>query len=103
MSDHAIELHLRARVASGRRADLLAFFREGIPFYESPGGIRVRVLFDRKDPDRFIEIIEYETVEIHDRDQERVAHDPEMLAFLDRWRALLDGPPTVEVYERATP
>jgi len=96
---HAIELHLRARLAPGRRDDYLAFLREGIPFYESPGGIRVRVLFDRDDPDRFVEVIEYATAADHDRDHQRVEHDPEMRSFLERWRALLDGPVTVERYD----
>ncbi|MEZ6318142.1 MAG: antibiotic biosynthesis monooxygenase [Phycisphaerales bacterium] len=100
---HAIELHLRARVAPGKRADFLAFLREAVPFYESPGGIRVRVLFDREDPDRFVEVIEYATVDIQDRDQQRVEHDPEMRSFLERWRALLDGPVTVERYDLVVP
>jgi len=32
---------------------------EAIPFYEQPGGIHVRVLWDMADYDRFNEIIEY--------------------------------------------
>ena len=47
-----------------------------IPFYEQPGGIRVRLLWDTADPDRFIEIVEYADQGAHDRDQARVADDP---------------------------
>src|SRR2546423_1790156 len=93
-----IELHLRGRVTAGRRADLVAFLDEAIPFYELPGGIEVRLLWDTTDPDRFVEVVEYVDQDTHDRDQARVAGDPRMQGYLRRWRALLAEPPQVEVY-----
>lgn len=93
-----IELHLRGQAQPGRRSELLAFLREAIPFYEQPGGIRVRVLWDVTDADRFIEVIEYVDQETHDRDQIRVARDADMQEYLRRWRALLTAPPEVETY-----
>lgn len=93
-----IELHLRGRVAPGRRRDLVAFLGEAIPFYERPGGIRIRLLWDVTDPDRFIEVAEYVDQETHDRDQVRVGSDPEMQDYLRRWRSLLAEPPQVETY-----
>ena len=93
-----IELHLRGRAAAGRRADLEDFLREAIPFYERPGGIKVRVLWELENPDRFIEVVEYADQEAYDRDQVRVADDPEMQDYLRRWRALLAEPPQTEVY-----
>jgi hypothetical protein len=98
-----IELHLRGRAARGRRADLVAFLAEAIPFYEAPGGIRVRLLWDVTDPDQFIEVVEYADVAAHDRDQHRVEHDSRMRDYLQRWRALLDGPPEVVTYRVDTP
>jgi quinol monooxygenase YgiN len=93
-----IELHLRGRVASGRRAELVAFLREAIPFYERPGGIRVRLLWAVADTDQFIEVVEYADQSTHDDDQARVDNDPEMREYLRRWRALLAEPPQVETY-----
>lgn len=93
-----IELHLRGRAALGRRADLVAFLREAIPFYERPGGIHVRLLWDVSDPDRFIEVMEYADQDIYDHDQVRVDSDAEMQDYLQRWRALLAEPPEVETY-----
>ncbi|HET9140777.1 putative quinol monooxygenase [Actinophytocola sp.] len=93
-----IELHLRGRVAPGRREDLVAFLRQAIPFYERPGGIRVRLMWDVADPDRFIEVVEYADQQSHDDDQARVADDPEMSDYLRRWRELLAEPPQVETY-----
>jgi hypothetical protein len=95
-----VELHLRGRVAAGRRDELLAFLAVAIPFYERPGGIRVRLLWDVADPDRFIEVVEYIDQETHGRDQVRANEDPEMLALLSQWRELLTGPPQVETYRR---
>jgi hypothetical protein len=71
-----IEPHLRGRAALGRRADLVAFLREAVPFCEQPGGIRVLLLWDVADPDRFVDVVEYVDQDIHDRDQVRVANDP---------------------------
>ena len=93
-----IELHLRGRVAAGRREDLVAFLREAIPFYERPGGIRIRLMWDVADADRFIEVVEYADQRIHDTDQARVADDPEMVGYLRRWHELLAEPPQVETY-----
>lgn len=98
-----IELHLRGRVTPGRRSDLVEFLREAIPFYEAPGRIRVRLLWDLTDSDQFIEVVEYADRDAHDRDQTRVNHDPDMQEYLRRWRALLAEPPQVRTYEVDTP
>lgn len=81
----------------------MEFLREAIVFYERPGGIRVRLLWDLDDPDRFIEVVEYADRDTHDRDQVRVDQDPEMQGYLRRWRALLAEPPHVHTYEVDTP
>jgi len=96
-----IDLHLRFRVKPGMRGAYLAFLAEGKPFYESPGGIEVRLLEDLHDDHRFIELILYAGREVYERDQLRVKNDPTMRAFLERWRALLVDPPVVEVYVHA--
>lgn len=99
-SEHApIELHLRVQIPAGTRDRFFTFLHEAIPFYESPGGIRVRLLEDKSDEHRFIEVIEYDSQESFDRDDLRVREDPEMKSMLERWRALLEQPPVVEVYK----
>jgi hypothetical protein len=87
----------------GRRAELVEFLREAIPFYERPGGIRVRLLWDVADADRFVEVVEYADQDTHGRDQARVDSDPEMRGYLRRWRALLAEPPQVETYRVDAP
>lgn len=91
-------LHLRIRVVEENQEKLLAFLREALPFYEQPG-IRIRLLRNREDPSRFIEIVEYDDRETHDRDQVRVDSDPQMRDLLDRWHTLLEGVLEVETYE----
>jgi len=98
-----IDLHLRCRVAAGKREEFLAFLREAIPFYESPGGITVRLLQDMSDDHRFIELVLYDDHAAYERDQQRVAGDPTMKAYLARWRGLLAEPPVVEVYRLTAP
>ncbi|MCC6427963.1 MAG: hypothetical protein IT435_14225 [Phycisphaerales bacterium] len=81
----------------------MAFLREAIPFYESPGGIQIRLLQDVSDDHRFIELVLYDDNETYLRDQDRVANNSEMKALLDRWRELLAEPPLVEVYRLLEP
>ncbi|MBX9736132.1 MAG: antibiotic biosynthesis monooxygenase [Phycisphaerales bacterium] len=98
-----VDLHLRCRVAAGKRDEFLAFLREAIPFYESPGGITVRLLQDMSDDHRFIELVLYNDQAAYECDQERIASDPTMMAYLARWRGLLAEPPVVEVYRLTAP
>ena len=98
-----IDLHLRCRVSPGRRVEFLAFLREAIPFYESPGGITVRLLQDLDDDHRFIELVLYDDEAAYTRDQKRVVSDPTMKSYLARWRDLLAEPPVMEVYRLLTP
>jgi quinol monooxygenase YgiN len=90
-------LHLRFRVQPGRREEFLAFLRDAVPFYEAPGGIRIGLLQDVADPDRFIEVVEYADEETYQRDQARVGSDPGMRGYLSRWRELLALPLEMEV------
>ena len=93
-----IDLHLRIRVKPGRRQAFLDFLREATPYYESPGGITVRLLQDFVDDHRFIELVLYDDEATYERDQRRVAEDEQMKQLLARWRELLAEPPVVEVY-----
>ena len=98
----AVHLHLRFRVKPGARDAFFSFLREAIPFYESPGGIRVTLLEDPADDHRFIEVVRYADRSIYEADQRRVASDPRMIRRLEQWRALLDGPPEIEVFHSLT-
>ncbi|MFN0137653.1 MAG: putative quinol monooxygenase [Phycisphaerae bacterium] len=93
-----VDLHLRCRVKPGMREAFLAFLREATPFYESPGGITIRLLEDMSEDHRFVELVLYDDEATYLKDQERVAHDDTMKAYLTRWRELLAEPPVVEVY-----
>src|SRR6185437_2878828 len=96
-------IQLRGRVTDGRWDDLVCFLHKAIPFYEEPGGIRVRLLRDVADPDAFVEVVEYETEASWTADQHRVEDDPAMIARLDEWRGLLAGPVEVQTLRDVTP
>lgn len=55
------------------------------------------------DDHRFIELVLYDDQAAYERDQQRVAGDPTMKAYLARWRGLLAEPPVVEVYRLTAP
>src|SRR5688572_8820480 len=89
-------LCLWVRVPAERRTAFLEFLREAIPVYERPGGIRVRLIEKADDPEAFGEIIEYDSRELFERDQQRVENDPEMRRLIARWREIISGPPVVD-------
>jgi len=93
---------LKGRVQSGQREELVRFLRDAVLCYERPAGILTRLLCDVDDPDAFVELIEYADRDAYDADQQRVASDPEMRTYLDRWHALLASAPVVQTYEELT-
>jgi quinol monooxygenase YgiN len=97
-----LHLHIRPLPHADGRLELLAFLRLAKAYYESPGGIRMRLFERGDDPESLIEVFEYDTVEAYEADERRVNDEPQMQALLAAWRSLLDGPPRIEVY-RAVP
>lgn len=93
-----VVLDLEISVSEPRLAELLAFLRRAVPFYEEPGGIRVTLLRDEQRPGRYIERVEYSDESAFEFDQRRVAEDEHMKALLAEWRGLLQEPPVVRVY-----
>jgi quinol monooxygenase YgiN len=97
--DAKFVIHLKIRVTDAKLPGFLGFLREAVPFYEAPGGIKIRLLRNMDDPNALIEVVEYADHGTYLRDQERVASDPQMQAYLERWREFLSGPPEVIVYQ----
>src|SRR5689334_2047838 len=97
-----IVLHLNIAVQNTRREELLEFLREARSFYEEIPGAVVRLLQNRDNPQSFIEVIEYETIEAYELDRTRVDSDAKMQAYLSRWRSLLNGPVRIEIYDDLT-
>jgi len=94
----AVVLVLEGRVPAGGQAALEEFLAEASRYYEEPGGIRVRLHWDRGDACRFREIIEYESMQGFEADDERTRSDNRMREYLARWRRLLDGDSSVTVW-----
>jgi len=98
-----VTIHLSGRVPPGGRRTLEEFLAEAVEFSEAPGGIRVRLLWDRAAPDRFVEVIEYADEATYAADQRRVDDDPTMAALLARRRALLSGALAVAIFDDTWP
>lgn len=89
-------LVLEGRVPPGCQRSLEEFLAEARGYYESPGGITVRLWWDRGDPDRFREVIEYADAPDEEADEERLRSDPTMKSYIARWHSLLAQPPRVQ-------
>jgi hypothetical protein len=91
-------LMLRFSVAAENHGALRSFLAKAVPYYERPGGIRVRLLQSINSPDEFLEMVEYRDQGTYERDQRRVETDPLMKELLAEWRQLHARPVSVEVY-----
>ncbi len=80
------------RIPPSRRADLLTFLAGAVPFYERPGGVRVGLYESADEPGLFLELVAYTDEGAYAVDQDRVEHDAEMIAVLERFRAVVGGP-----------
>lgn len=95
-------LHLRFTTPTGDHRALGPFLKRALPTYEAPPGIRVRLLRSIEQPARYIEIIEYETLEAFQHDEKRLTDDATMKSLIQEWRGLIAGDLEVEAYEDVT-
>jgi hypothetical protein len=100
IEDAAVVLHLRITVREPNRAAFLAYVREAFPVFEATGGCKGAVYLDARDPERYDEVFYYDGEASYEAGERAIREDPAQVALLARWRALLDGPPEVEVVRR---
>ncbi len=91
-------LHLRIFIPLAKQPEFLTFLKKAKPFYEKPGGISVQLYQEINNPEKFIEVIEYDSQEIFNEDQLRVENDNEMKVYLEQWRTILSESIEVEYY-----
>jgi hypothetical protein len=80
---------------------LASMLRAAAPFFEAWGGKRTRLLQNVDDPARFVHEIEYETHEAIELNRQRLASDVRVQAYMQTWRALLQGTIEIDVYQEA--
>jgi hypothetical protein len=76
--------------------------KSAIPFYETFGGVRIRLLQNVDDPTRFVQEIEYDTPEVIELNRQRFASDPRVQAYLRSWRSLFPNAIEIDVYQDVT-
>lgn len=79
------------QVKKERQNDLIRFLARAIPFYESPGNIKVLLYEYLDQPGKYLELVEYSTVDSYEADQQRVESSYEYRVVLDEWRRLIEG------------
>lgn len=94
-------LHLKIRLLPGCDAAFAAYLVDAFPVFEAPGGCKGVVY--QLDDGRFDEVFYYATEADYLAGERAIHEDPAQIALLQRWRALLAGPPEVEVVRRWAP
>ncbi len=78
-------------VSPEKRLALFRFMEEAIPFYEKPGGIRVKLYESADVPGTFLELVAYASRKIYEQDQYRIENDPEYRRVLSEWHKFFEG------------
>ena len=95
-------LQLRMRAPTPDIAQMLAFAKAAIPFYEAFGNTKVRLLRNVDDQAQFIQEIEYQTEASLELNRQKVAGDPTLQGYLRTWRSMFPGAVELDVYEDVT-
>lgn len=82
---------LNYSVAPEKREALFCFMERAIPFYEKPGGIRVKLYESADHSGTFLELVSYASRKIYQEDQYRIEHDPEYRRVLAEWHSFFNG------------
>lgn len=98
IEEAAVVFHLRIRIKAENRAAFFQYIDEAFPYYMKSGNSVCVVYQSADDPESYDEVFYYRTEEAYQAGEKAVAENPVDQALLKRWRALLDGPPQVEVY-----
>lgn len=93
-------LHLRIRVPLARQEAFRAYVAEAFPVFEAGGDCQGAVYRIGDDPEAFDEVFYYASEAAYRAGEAALSTDPRQQALLARWRALLAGPPGVEVVRR---
>jgi hypothetical protein len=92
-------LHCRFALAGTDPANLLQLMKAAAPFYETFGNARMRLMRNVDDPNRFIQIIEYDAPKSLEQNRQQIASDPRLQGYLQMWRTMLPGSVEMDVYQ----
>lgn len=80
------------------QAAFLQYIEEAFPRFMKDGDSLGMIYRSAEDAETYDEVFYYRTEEAYLAGEKAVSEDPETIALLKRWRALLEGPPQVEVH-----
>lgn len=103
IQDAAVILHLRFRLKPDARQDFFTYMQDAFPVFESACDCKGVAYVDAQDDDAIDEVFYYRTEADYRTAERLLKEDAAHAALIARWRALLDGPPQVEVQRRLTP
>lgn len=92
-------LHCRFSLMGADPQHLLQMMKASAPFYEMFGNARMKLLRNVDDPNRYIQIIEYDAPKSLEKNRQQIASDPRMQGFLQMWRTMVPGSLEMDVYQ----
>jgi len=92
-------LHCRFSLAGADPAHLLQVMKAAAPFYEMFSNAQMRLLQNVDDPNRYLQIIEYDAPKTLEANRQQLASDPRMQTFMQMWRSMWPGASEVDVYQ----
>lgn len=103
IQDAAVILHLRFRLKPDARQAFFDYMQDAFPVFEAACDCKGVAYVDAQDADAIDEVFYYRTEADYRTAERLLSEDAAHAALITRWRALLDGAPSVEVQRRLTP
>jgi len=82
----------------GASDQIIAMIKSSAQLYHMFGDSTVRLLRNVDDPNRFLQVVEYEAPASLEANRQQIAGDPRMQAYLQAWRAMFPGAVEIDVY-----
>jgi hypothetical protein len=85
----------------GAQEQMIAMIKSAAPLYQMFGDATVRLLQNVDDPNRVLQVVEYDTPEAMELNRQKLAGDPRVQAYMQAWRAMFPGGIEIDVYKDA--
>jgi hypothetical protein len=80
---------------------MIAMIKSSAPLYQMFGDAKVSLLRNVDDPNRFLQVIEYEAPAALETSRQQIASDPRVQSYMQAWRSMFPGSVEIDVFQDA--
>ena len=78
---------------------MLAMIKSSAPLYQMFGNAKVTLLQNVDDPNRFLQVVEYNAPAALEISRQQIASDPRVQTYMQAWRSMFPGGIEIDVFQ----